>query len=91
LTADTTYYYKVTAVDTSGNESQPSVQASAKTSEGSGDTTPPAVPTGLTATAVSSSSINLDWADNTDSDLAGYKVYRSTTSDFTPGVAGRLK
>jgi aryl-phospho-beta-D-glucosidase BglC (GH1 family) len=57
----------------------------------SGDTTPPAVPTGLTATAVSSSSINLDWADNTDSDLAGYKVYRSTTSNFTPGSANFVK
>ena len=55
------------------------------------DTTPPAVPTGLTATTVSSSSINLDWADNTDSDLAGYKVYRSTTSDFTPGSANFVK
>jgi aryl-phospho-beta-D-glucosidase BglC (GH1 family) len=55
------------------------------------DTTPPAVPTGLTATAVSSSSINLDWADNTDSDLAGYKVYRSTTSNFTPGSANFVK
>jgi mannan endo-1,4-beta-mannosidase len=57
----------------------------------SGDTVPPAVPTGLTATTVSSSSINLDWADNTDSDLAGYKVYRSTTSDFTPGSANFVK
>jgi len=55
------------------------------------DTTPPAVPTGLTATAVSSSSINLDWADNTDSDLAGYKVYRSTTSGFTPGSTNFVK
>jgi hypothetical protein len=55
------------------------------------DTTPPAVPAGLTATAVSSSSINLDWADNTDSDLAGYKVYRSTTSGFTPNSANFVK
>ncbi|AEE96314.1 glycoside hydrolase family 9 protein [Mahella australiensis] len=55
------------------------------------DTTPPAAPTGLTAAAVSSNSINLDWADNTDSDLAGYKVYRSTMSGFTPGSANFVK
>jgi chitodextrinase len=40
------------------------------------DTTPPAAPTGLTATAVSSSQINLDWVNNTESDLASYNVYR---------------
>jgi len=41
---------------------------------------PPAAPTGLTATAVSSSQINLDWADNSESDLSHYNVYRSTTT-----------
>ena len=50
-----------------------------------GDTTPPAAPTGLTATAVSSSQINLDWNNNTEGDLDHYNVYRSTTSGFTPG------
>jgi len=41
-------------------------------------TTPPSVPTGLTATAASSSQINLTWNASTDSSgtLAGYKVYR---------------
>jgi hypothetical protein len=46
------------------------------------DTTPPATPSGLTATAVSSSQINLSWSPSFDtgcSGLAGYKVYRSTT------------
>ncbi len=84
LSASTTYYYKVTAVDTSGNESDPSAQASATTE--APDTTPPAAPTGLTATAVSSSQINLDWANNTETDLDHYSVYRSTTSGFTPGT-----
>ncbi|MBA7631070.1 hypothetical protein ES703_38597 [subsurface metagenome] len=84
LSAETTYYYKVTAVDTSGNESDPSAQASATTQ--APDTTPPAAPTGLTATAVSSSQINLDWTNNTETDLASYNVYRSTTSGFTPGT-----
>jgi len=43
------------------------------------DTTPPAVPSGLVATAASGS-VTLDWADNTEPDLAGYSVYRATTS-----------
>ena len=43
------------------------------------DTTPPAAPTDLTATA-DDTSISLDWADNGEHDLASYSVYRSTTS-----------
>ncbi|MBA2743611.1 MAG: hypothetical protein H0U43_04765 [Chthoniobacterales bacterium] len=43
------------------------------------DTTPPASPTGLIATA-SIAAISLDWDDNAESDLAGYKVERSTTA-----------
>lgn len=43
------------------------------------DTTAPSVPTGLTATAVSQSQINLSWNASTDtggSGLAGYRIYR---------------
>src|SRR3989344_1944012 len=41
------------------------------------DTTPPSVPTNLTATAVSSSQINLSWTASTDaSGIGGYKIYR---------------
>lgn len=44
------------------------------------DTTPPTVPTGLTATAVSSSEIDLSWNASTDDvGVAGYKVYRNRT------------
>ena len=42
------------------------------------DTTAPAAPTGLTATA-GDGQIVLDWTDNAEADLAGYKVYRSDT------------
>ena len=45
----------------------------------SGDTIPPTDPTGLTATAVSSSQITLAWTASTDSGgsgLAGYRVER---------------
>ena len=49
---------------------------------GGGDTTPPATPTGLVATA-GTSSIALDWANNAESDLAGYDVFRATSSTGT--------
>jgi aryl-phospho-beta-D-glucosidase BglC (GH1 family) len=44
-----------------------------------GDLTPPAAPTGLSA-ILSIINTNLNWNDNTEADLAGYNVYRSTTS-----------
>jgi O-glycosyl hydrolase/fibronectin type 3 domain-containing protein len=44
----------------------------------------PAAPTSLTATAASSSQINLSWTASTTSGVT-YSVYRSTTSGFTPG------
>jgi PKD repeat protein/endonuclease I len=48
-------------------------------SGGAPDTTPPAPPTGLVATA-GDGQVSLDWQDNGELDLAGYDVYRSTTS-----------
>ncbi|UCC84493.1 MAG: fibronectin type III domain-containing protein, partial [Gemmatimonadota bacterium] len=53
--------------------------AGATCTVGPPDTDPPAAPTGLTATA-GPGSVSLDWADNTEPDLANYSVYRSTTS-----------
>ena len=43
------------------------------------DTTPPSVPTGLTATAVSATQVNLSWGASTDigGAVAGYRVYRN--------------
>ena len=43
------------------------------------DTIPPAAPTGLTATG-GDGQVILDWANNTETDLVGYNVYRATTS-----------
>ena len=71
----TTYYYVVTAVDTSSNESGYSNEDSATPT----DTTPPAAPTGLAATP-GDATVSLDWNDNGEGDLDGYNVYRSTTS-----------
>jgi len=47
---------------------------------GATDRTPPAKPTGVTATAIKSTQIDLDWSNNTEGDLFGYNVYRSLTS-----------
>ena len=73
--AGATSWYHITAVDNSGNESVATTVSGVRTP----DTTAPAAPTGLTATA-STTRITLDWADNTDSDLAGYNVYSSLVS-----------
>lgn len=68
-----TYTYEVTAVDNAGNESARSAQASATTAPP--DTTPPAPPGSLTATG-GTQQVALDWADNGEGDLVGYRVYR---------------
>ena len=53
-------------------------------SNGAGDTQPPTAPTNLTATAVSSSQINLSWTASTDNvGVTGYEVYRSSSKVAT--------
>jgi hypothetical protein len=47
---------------------------------GTVDVTPPNAPTGLIVSGTGNQSVSLNWNDNNDSDLAGYNVYRSTTS-----------
>jgi chitodextrinase len=45
-----------------------------------GDSTPPSVPTGLSATAISSSAVDLSWSASTDNvAVTGYEVFRNGT------------
>ena len=62
-------------------------------STGTSCTAAPAAPAGLTATAASSSSVNLSWNAVTapaNCSISSYTVYRSTTSEFTPSSSNRV-
>src|SRR3989442_1692539 len=73
----TTYTYRVSAINSAGTGS-PSTAV-----PGTTPAVAPSSPTGLTATTVSSSQINLSWtvpSDNGGASLTGYKIERSTDS-----------
>jgi len=76
LSAATTYYYRVWAYNTAGNSSY-SNEASATTQQNL-----PAAPSGLSATAVSTSQINLAWTDNSNNEN-GFKIERKTGAGGT--------
>ncbi|MHB8586596.1 MAG: PKD domain-containing protein [Thermoplasmatota archaeon] len=88
LTAGTTYWYEVSAVDGGGNVGPASVAVSGTPSSTS-DSTPPSVPQNLAACGVSGSSVCLSWSASTDDTaVTGYNVYRNgglvgTTADTT--------
>jgi len=50
----------------------------------------PTAPTALSATAISSSQINLGWTASTSSCSVTYNVFRSTTSGFTPSSSNQI-
>ncbi|MGA2138961.1 MAG: fibronectin type III domain-containing protein [Verrucomicrobiia bacterium] len=77
LSINTKYWYRVRAYNTGGNSNY-SNQASATTLP-----LPPQAPSSLTATTVSSSQINLSWADNSGNE-DGFKIERSVDgTNFT--------
>ncbi len=72
-----TYYFAVTAYNTSAQESAFSSEVS-KVIDATGDSTSPSVPTNLTAVPMSASQINLSWTPSTDNiAVTGYRIYRN--------------
>src|SRR5438132_30793 len=76
LLGTTTYHYRVKSRDAAGNLAT-SADFTLTTLIAVPDLTPPSVPTNLSASAVSSSQINLSWTASTDNvGVAGYTIYR---------------
>ena len=73
---DTQFSARVRAVDRLGNRSNWSASVSHTVAR---DTTPPAVPTGISVTA-GFGTLWLKWTPNTEADLAGYEIYQSSTT-----------
>ena len=73
LTNGVQVHYVLTAVNGTGEESNPSIEVSATPS----DTTPPAVPTGLGASA-GDGFVDIFWNANSEADLEGYVLSRGT-------------
>ena len=80
------YYYKVTAEDAAGYISAASNEATASIADTSAPTAP-----GSLAASITGSSVSLTWTAASDNvGVAGYDVYRGTTSGFTPTTANRI-
>jgi len=72
-TAGSTWYFKVTAVDSAGNESTGDTSNVAVPAS---DTTAPATPATPSA-QVAPTGVLVTWTPNTEPDLASYKIYKS--------------
>lgn len=92
LTSGTTYHYEVVSADENGYTSTSTDQTFT-----TDNPNPPSVPTGLTATATSSSEIDLSWNASTGDGtypVAGYQIFRdgmqvgTTTSGTTYADTG---
>src|SRR2546426_667928 len=86
LLATTTYHYRVKSRDAAGNLAT-SADFTLTTLIAVPDTTPPSVPTNLSASAVSSSQINLSWTASTDNvGVSGYQIYRGGSQIATTSL-----
>jgi hypothetical protein len=73
------YTYQVQTIVKLGNNKQAESDLSAEVSKTPEDTYPPAAPSGLRPSAAVNS-IELAWDRNNESDLAGYRIYRTTVT-----------
>lgn len=74
LTASKVYYYRVNSINSAGSSAYTSVVSATTLSA-----PPPTAPNGLTATAISSTQINLAWTDRSNNET-GFKIERATAS-----------
>ena len=72
LSDETTYYYKIKAVDLSGNQSVASEVLQVTTLDG----TPPALPDTVLLTATTDA-IEVSWSTSSSADVAGYNLFRT--------------
>ncbi|NVJ61611.1 MAG: endonuclease [Gammaproteobacteria bacterium] len=75
------FQYKITSIDNSANESGYSNTVNVVIGD-EPDTNPPAAPQGLSGDATDTT-VTLDWNNNSESDLSGYRVYRSDDNGAT--------
>jgi len=94
LQASTTYYYYIKAVNSAGESDYSSFDyattQSSNNSGGnnSGGTTAPSTPTGVTATAQSSSSIRVSWNAVSGATPSYYNIWRSSSANGTYAEIG---
>ncbi len=80
LATSTTYYYRVISRDEAYNTASSGGHTFMTTSPGASDGQAPSVPAGLSASAVSTSQINLSWNASSDNTaVAGYRIFRNGT------------
>ncbi|HUI81285.1 MAG TPA: fibronectin type III domain-containing protein [Bryobacteraceae bacterium] len=80
------YTYQVQSITSLGQNREALSELSTPAAITPEDRFPPAVPTGLRA-AASPNSVELSWDTNTESDLAGYRLYRSTAGGRAERIA----
>src|SRR5262249_26580815 len=80
-------YYMLFIVNSNG---VPSIAPFVRLPAGYEDATPPSTPQNLVATG-GIGTVGLTWTGSTDNvGVAGYNIYRSTTSGFTPSAANQI-
>jgi chitodextrinase len=91
LSSLSTYYFHVYAYNSLGNSPYSNIASGTTLTQA--DTIAPSIPSGLTASAISSNRVNLSWVGSTDSGgsgLAGYTVYLNGTQVATVATASYM-